>query len=104
MKAAAEKTYGRKGRDVVEKNWAAIDAGAKNVVKVDVPESWGQAEGEEYDLVHATGARQDVVDFVNNIQVKVNAQEGNTVPVSDCSRFRSWRLCKWCYTFRRSCI
>ena len=82
MKAAAEKTYGRKGRDVVEKNWAAIDAGAKNVVKVDVPESWGQAEGEEYDLVHATGARQDVVDFVNNIQVKVNAQEGNTVPVS----------------------
>ena len=50
MKTAAEKTYGRKGRDVVEKNWAAIDAGAKNVVKVDVPESWGQAEGEEYDL------------------------------------------------------
>ncbi|HAB94839.1 MAG TPA: pyruvate:ferredoxin (flavodoxin) oxidoreductase, partial [Lachnospiraceae bacterium] len=82
MKAAAEKTYGRKGRDVVEKNWAAIDAGAKNVVKVDVPESWGQAEGEEYDIVHATGARQDVVDFVNNIQVKVNAQEGNSVPVS----------------------
>ena len=82
MKAAAEKTYGRKGRDVVEKNWAAIDAGAKNVVKVNVPESWGQAEGEEYDVVVATGARQDVVDFVNNIQVKVNAQEGNTVPVS----------------------
>ena len=71
MKTAAEKTYGRKGRDVVEKNWAAIDAGAKNVVKVDVPESWGQAEGEEYDVVVATGARQ-----------KVNAQEGNTVPVS----------------------
>ena len=82
MKTAAEKTYGRKGRDVVEKNWAAIDAGAKNVVKVNVPESWGQAEGEEYDVVVATGARQDVVDFVNNIQVKVNAQEGNTVPVS----------------------
>ena len=82
MKAAAEKTYGRKGKDVVEKNWAAIDAGAKNVVKVDIPESWGQAEGEEYDLVHATGARQDVVDFVNNIQVKVNGQEGNSVPVS----------------------
>ena len=60
MKTAAEKTYGRKGRDVVEKNWAAIDAGAKNVVKVNVPESWGQAEGEEYDVVVATGARQDV--------------------------------------------
>ncbi len=82
MKAAAEKTYGRKGRDVVEKNWAAIDAGAKNVVKVDVPESWGAAEGEEYDVVNASGDRQDVVNFVNDIQSKVNAQEGNTIPVS----------------------
>ncbi len=82
MKAAAEKTYGRKGRDVVEKNWAAIDAGAKNVVKVDVPESWGAAEGEEYDVVNASGNRQDVVNFVNDIQSKVNAQEGNTIPVS----------------------
>ena len=82
MKEAAQKTYGRKGQDVVEKNWAAIDAGAQNVVKVEVPESWGQAEGEEYDIVKAEGSRQDVVDFVNNIQVKVNAQEGNTVPVS----------------------
>ena len=82
MKEAAQKTYGRKGQDVVEKNWAAIDAGAQNVVKVEVPESWGQAEGEEYDIVKAEGSRQDVVDFVNNIQVKVNSQEGNTVPVS----------------------
>ena len=39
MKEAAQKTYGRKGQDVVEKNWAAIDAGAQNVVKVNVPES-----------------------------------------------------------------
>ena len=29
MKAAAKATYGRKGDDVVQKNWAAIDAGAK---------------------------------------------------------------------------
>ena len=87
MKAAAEKTYGRKGKDVVEKNWAAIDAGAKNVVKVDVPESWGQAEGEEYDIIHAEGKRKDVVDFVNNIQVKVNAQEGNTITVSEAGAY-----------------
>ena len=87
MKEAAQKTYGRKGQDVVEKNWAAIDAGAQNVVKVNVPESWGQAEGEEYDIVKAEGSRQDVVDFVNNIQVKVNSQEGNTVPVSVVSAY-----------------
>ena len=40
MKAAAKATYGRKGDDVVQKNWAAIDAGAKQVVEVQVPESW----------------------------------------------------------------
>ena len=37
MKAAAKATYGRKGEDVVMKNWAAIDAGAKGVHKVEVP-------------------------------------------------------------------
>ena len=39
MKEAAKKTYGRKGEDVVKKNWAAIEEGAKQVVKVEVPES-----------------------------------------------------------------
>ena len=33
-------------------------------------------------MAHAEGGRQDVVDFVNNIQSKVNAQEGNSLPVS----------------------
>ncbi len=46
MKAAAKATYGRKGDDVVMKNWAAIDAGAKQVVEVKVPESWKDAEDE----------------------------------------------------------
>ena len=87
MKEAAQKTYGRKGQDVVEKNWKAIDAGAQNVVKVDVPDSWGQAEGEEYDISVASGDRQDVVDFVNNIQSKVNGQEGNKIPVSVVSTY-----------------
>ena len=82
MKAAAKATYGRKGDDVVQKNWAAIDAGAKQVHEVEVPESWKDAEDEGLFMAHAEGGRQDVVDFVNNIQSKVNAQEGNTLPVS----------------------
>ena len=82
MKAAAKATYGRKGDDVVQKNWAAIDAGAKQVHEVEVPESWKTAEDEGLFMAHAEGGRQDVVDFVNNIQSKVNAQEGNTLPVS----------------------
>ena len=82
MKAAAEATYGRKGEDVVKKNWAAIDAGAKGVVKVEVPESWKNCEDEGLDYAVVSGDRKDVVDFVNNIQTKVSAQEGNTLPVS----------------------
>ena len=82
MKEAAQKTYGRKGEDVVKKNWAAIDAGANGVVKVEVPESWKNCADEGLDYKTVSGARKDVVDFVNNIQSKVSAQEGNTLPVS----------------------
>ena len=82
MKAAAKATYGRKGDDVVAKNWAAIDEGAKQVVEVQVPESWKDAEDEGLTMTHATSGRKDAVDFVNNIQAKVSAQEGNSLPVS----------------------
>ncbi len=82
MKAAAKATYGRKGEDVVKKNWAAIDAGATGAHKVEVPESWKNCEDEGLDYAVVTEGRKDVVDFVNNIQTKVSAQEGNTLPVS----------------------
>ena len=82
MKAAAKATYGRKGDDVVAKNWAAIDEGAKQVVEVTVPESWKDAADEGLTMTHATSGRQDAIDFVNNIQAKVSAQEGNSLPVS----------------------
>ena len=82
MKAAAKATYGRKGDKIVQMNYDAIDAGANAIVKIDVPESWKTAEDTNMEGTLATGSRQDVVDFVNNIQKKVNAQEGNTVPVS----------------------
>ncbi len=82
MKAAAKATYGRKGEDVVMKNWAAIDAGAKGVHKVEVPESWKNCEDEGLDYAVVSHGRKDVVDFVNNIQTKVSAQEGNSLPVS----------------------
>ena len=82
MKAAAKATYGRKGDAIVQMNYDAIDAGAKQVVEVAVPESWKDAADEGLVMTHAEGGRKDVVDFVNNIQSKVNAQEGNTLPVS----------------------
>ena len=82
MKAAAKATYGRKGDAIVQMNYDAIDAGAKQVVEIQVPESWKDCADEGLFMAHAEGGRADVVDFVNNIQAKVNAQEGNTLPVS----------------------
>ena len=82
MKAAAKATYGRKGDDVVAKNWAAIDEGAKQIVEVTVPESWKTAADEGPHTTQAEQGRKEVIDFVNNIQSKVTAQEGNTLPVS----------------------
>lgn len=82
MKAAAKATYGRKGDEIVQKNWAAIDAGAKGVVQVEVPESWKNCTDEGLDYKVITEGKQDVVNFVNNIQTKVSAQEGDTLPVS----------------------
>ena len=83
MKAAAKATYGRKGDKIVQMNYDAIDAGAKQVVEVEVPESWKDAADEGLATPHiADGGRTDAIAFAKNIQAKVNAQEGNTLPVS----------------------
>ena len=82
MKAAAKATYGRKGDAIVQMNYDAIDAGAKQVVEITVPENWKNAADEGLDFTHAENGRGDVVNFVNDIQAKVNAQEGNSLPVS----------------------
>ena len=83
MKAAAKATYGRKGDKIVQMNYDAIDAGAKQVVEIEVPESWKDAADEGLAVPHIDeNGRKDVIDFVKNIQTKVNAQEGNSLPVS----------------------
>lgn len=81
MKDAATATYGRKGEAIVKMNHEAIDRGVTDVVEVKVPASWADAKDEDL-TVKATGSRQDLVDYVNNIQNHINAQEGNSLPVS----------------------
>ena len=82
MKAAAKATYGRKGDAIVQMNYDAIDAGAKQVVEIQVPESWKDAAEEDIIAKAATEGTKEVLDFVNNIQHAVSAQEGNNLPVS----------------------
>ena len=83
MKKAAKATYGRKGDKIVQMNYDAIDAGAKQVVEITVPESWKDAADEGLTTPHVKEkGKREIVDFVKNIQAKVNAQEGNSLPVS----------------------
>ncbi len=82
MKAAAEASYAKKGMDVVEKNWKAIDAGYQAIVKVDVPASWKGADDTAMGMPKATGDNKALVDYVNNIQIPCNAQQGDKLPVS----------------------
>ncbi|MBE6871839.1 MAG: pyruvate:ferredoxin (flavodoxin) oxidoreductase [Ruminococcaceae bacterium] len=81
MKDAIVTSYGKKGEKVVAMNHAAVDRGIQSVVEIEVPASWANAE-ETVAPVVATGSRKDLVDFVNNIQIPVNNQAGDKLPVS----------------------
>lgn len=76
MKKYAKKAYGRKGDEVVEKNYNAIDAGKAGLIKVDVKPEWKDLE--------VTAPKVDVNRpvFVRNIADEVNAIRGYDLPVS----------------------
>ena len=80
MKEAAEKTYGKKGKTVVRMNLAAIDSGLTAAKRVTVPEQWANAK----DTKKKTEERGDksLPKFIKNIQIPINAQEGDSLPVS----------------------
>ncbi|MBR3979308.1 MAG: pyruvate:ferredoxin (flavodoxin) oxidoreductase, partial [Oscillospiraceae bacterium] len=80
MKAAAEASYLKKGRDVVDANWNAIDAGATAYVKVDVPAAWATAEAKVVETKLEGNA--DTVAVVKNILTPVGKMDGYSLPVS----------------------
>ena len=82
MKEAAKKTYGKKGDAIVQMNYDAIDAGAKQVVEIAVPEAWKSCSTTQTAKTTQREGRPEVIDFVEKIQSKINAQEGNDLPVS----------------------
>ena len=80
MKDAAEHSYLKKGRDVVEKNWNAIDAGATAFVKVDVPASWATAENNKAEAT--LEGRPETVKVVKDILNPIGRMDGYSLPVS----------------------
>ena len=75
LKEAVVKSYGKKGQEVVNKNYAAIDEGLKNIVKIDVPASWADAVDEEIDMSGHS-------EFYKKFALPTNRLEGDDLPVS----------------------
>ena len=76
LKGAIEKTYGKKGPEIVEMNCKAVDMALEALVKVEVPASWKDAKDEE------KAVDTNKPEFITKIVEPINAQKGNTLPVS----------------------
>ena len=81
MKAAVVKKFSKKGEAVVNANFAGIDRGAQEIVKVDVPDSWKSAEDAPRRLEVPTD-RPEMKKFVKEILAPVGRLHGDDLPVS----------------------
>ena len=75
LKEAVVKAYGKKGEKVVNMNYAAIDRGFEAATKIEVPAIWKEA-------VDEAAPAKDEPSFITNILRPMNAQEGDSLPVS----------------------
>jgi len=75
LKDAIEKTYGRKGKNVVEMNWKAVDAALDKIEEIKYPESWKNLPVDQTKTL-------DEPDFVKNVVKPMLAQQGDKLPVS----------------------
>ena len=81
MKAAAKASYESKGDKIVNMNYQAIEQGASGVKEVMIPKAWKDAPDEPFYRTVET-EHESLKDFVTNVQIPVNAQLGNKLPVS----------------------
>ena len=80
MKEAAKKSYLKKGQDIVDMNYKAIDLGASAFKKIDVPADWANAVDNKV-AAEKTG-KADLVKMVSNILDPVGKMDGDSLPVS----------------------
>ena len=76
MKKAVLKSYGKKGEEVVNKNYAAIDAGAAHIEEIKVPAEWANA------TTGAEPVKVEATEYFNEKVVPILRQEGDSMPVS----------------------
>ena len=75
MKDAAQKSFGKKGEEVVKKNFAAVDRGGE-VIEVPVPAAWADLQPEK------PASLKGAPEFVNRVATPMNDQLGDDLPVS----------------------
>ncbi len=80
MKEAAEKSYLKKGREIVDMNWNAIDAGATAFVKIDVPADWANAVDTDEEVKEE--GPEKLVKMVDGIMKPISKMDGDSLPVS----------------------
>ena len=86
MKYMAKKSYLKKGQDIVDMNYKAIDAGVDALREVKVPAEWKTASDDKA-AAAATGDRADLVKFVNTVVNPVGKMQGDALPVSAFSDY-----------------
>ncbi|MBD5265068.1 MAG: pyruvate:ferredoxin (flavodoxin) oxidoreductase [Bacteroides sp.] len=74
MKKFIVKSYGKKGENIVNMNYAAVDRG-NEYKKLDVDPAWAELPDEETKKV-------DAPEFITNVVMPINAQDGDLLPVS----------------------
>lgn len=76
LKEAIVKDYGAKGDDIVRMNYDAVDRGIDAIKKIEVKDSWKDSDTTRG--FNINGAPE----FINNMLIPMNRQEGNDLPVS----------------------
>lgn len=75
MKKFIIKSFGKKGEDIVNMNFAAVDKGGE-VEKVEIPKEWAKIE------VKKAIDDRDIPDFIKYVVEPINSQKGDDLPVS----------------------
>ena len=75
LKEGIDKTYKKKGQNIVDMNCKAVDMGVSALKKINVPENWANAEDPK-------GKYEELPEFIEDILIPMNQQEGDDLPVS----------------------
>ncbi|MCK5761021.1 MAG: 2-oxoacid:acceptor oxidoreductase family protein, partial [Candidatus Delongbacteria bacterium] len=77
MKKFIVKSYGMKGENIVNMNYAAVDKGGHGIEKIEIPSEWKNISSEGF-KINSEGRP----DFIKNICDVMNSQNGDNLPVS----------------------